>query len=51
MHVDVIGVWVMLWVAAMYNVLASYTEHGSAGYVWYMLCMHGMMEYKLRCEI
>ena len=54
-HVDVHGVWVMLWVAAMYNVLASYTEHGryglsclyaetvetmnSAGYVWYMVCM------------
>ena len=52
MHVDVHGVWVMLWVAAMYNVLASYTEHGryglsclyaetvetmsSAGYVWYV---------------
>ena len=55
MHVGVHGVWVMLWVAAMYNVLASYTEHGryglsclyaetvetmsSAGYVWYMVCM------------
>ena len=55
MHVDVHGVWVMLWVAAMYNVLASYTEHGryglsclyaetvetmsSAGSIWYMVCM------------
>ena len=55
MHVDVHGVWVMLWVVAMYNVLASYTEYGryglsclytetvetmsSAGYVWHMVCM------------
>ena len=29
-HVDVHGEWVMLWVAAMYNVLAI-TEHGRYG--------------------
>ena len=59
------GVWVMLWVAAMYNVLASYTEHdrwsvlpvcrncGDHEQCW--VCMvyglYGMMEYKLHCEI
>ena len=30
-HVDVHGEWFMLWVAAMYNVLATATEHGRCG--------------------
>ena len=54
-HVDVHGEWVMLWVAAMYNVLAVLTmadmvclacmqkleSMSSAGSVWYvaMVCM------------
>ena len=29
--VSAYGVWVMLWVAAMYNVLASYIGHGRYG--------------------
>ena len=52
-HVDVHGVWVMLWVAAMYNVLAilsmtyglsclcaeTVESLSSAGSVWYMVCI------------
>ena len=44
-HVDVhAGEWVMLWVAAMYNVL-GYTEHGRYGLsCLYAEAVHGVHE-------
>ena len=66
-HVDVHGEWIMLWVAAMYNVLAILTmadmpvfrNCGVHEQCWVcvvcMVCMlyglYGMLEFKLCCEM
>jgi len=52
-HVDVHGEWVMLWVAAMYNVLAILSMAGlfCLYEAWTVLALYGMLDFLMLTDM